>query len=653
MKTPQLTRRLLLAIVLFTAVLVPTRMAGAAEEPDYAGMVKSIETRLDRALRLYEDGQPGEAKKAAQGAYFEVFENLEGPIRTNISARKCSMMEMEFVQIRSMIKEGSPREEIAERVEGLMQELRAVLPQIQDGFVLQAEPGEGEETAPAEGQKAAGKIAPVWQEALTGLETDLEKAADAYRQGEVEKAKRLIRQAQFDGYKNTMMETAVARHVSSARKQAINFEFAQLFRQVEEGVPAEEFSADAGTLTESLRSTAGGLPVIEEALAEKGEKEGEGRDWTRVAEQVMARVDEAVETYSAGRTEDAVEQVQDTYFEVFEASGLETAVGSRSQSRKARLESHFTDLVGRMQAGADDEEIESAVATMETDFQAAAADLSSAAQSALALLFNSFIIIVREGVEAILIIMAIVAYLIKTGHEDKVRTIYSGVFWAIVVSIALAVLLKGVFHISGAGQEILEGVTMLVAMVVLFSVSYWLISKVQAKKWEKYIRGQVEDSLSTGSMGGLWFAAFLAVVREGGETVLFYQALVSGSTSAGLTWIVGGFVLGCALLVVLYLGLRYSALKLPLKPFFAVTGAILFYMAFMFAGKGMVELIEGNVLDPTILSWMPTVPTLGIYPYAEALVPQVVLVMAAAGALWVFARRKAEEDRPAAVEEPA
>jgi high-affinity iron transporter len=658
MKTTKPTRRILLALVLFAAALVAARPGMTAEEPDYARMVEGIETRLNRALELYDAGEAKEAKKAAQSAYFEVFENLEGPIRTNVSAQKSAMMEMEFVQIRSLIKDGAPREEIVAHVESLMGDLREVLPEIQGGFVLKAEPGHAEETVEEEGdgsgeEKAPAEIPPTWQQALQRVESRLQKARAAYEQGEAETAKNMIKAAQFNGYKNSMMETAVARHRSSARRQELNFEFARLNQSVDEGVSPEAFAGQINQLNASLRGTAAGLPVIEEAVAEKESDEAAGRDWAKVSAEVMAGVDGAVEMYAAGRTEDAVERVQDTYFEVFEASGFETAVGSRSQSKKARMEGHFTDLVATMQAGAEQEEIDAAVARMEADFEKAAADLGSGAQSPLALLLTSLIIIVREGVEAILIIMAIVAYLMKTGHEDKVRTIYSGVFWAVVASVALAVLLKGVFHVSGAGQEILEGITMLVATVVLFSVSYWLLSKVQAKKWEKYIRGQVADSLSSGSLGGLWFAAFLAVVREGGETVLFYQALVSGSTTAGLTWIVAGFAVGCALLVVLYLGLRYGALKLPLKPFFAITGAILFYMAFTFAGKGMVELIEGNVLDPTIISWMPTVPLLGIYPYAEAVAPQALLVLAAVVALWMFSRRNRAEKRSETASQPA
>ncbi len=126
--------------------------------------------------------------------------------------------------------------------------------------------------------------------------------------------------------------------------------------------------------------------------------------------------------------------------------------------------------------------------------------------------------------------------------------------------------------------------------------------------------------------------------------VLFYQALaVDSSTSSGLTAITGGFLAGCILLVAVYIAMSHGAMRLPIKPFFLFTGALLYYMAFVFTGKGVAELISGKVLQPTLVSWMPTVEFVGIYPYYQTLVPQLAIVMAAIAGVVVMKKTKAME----------
>jgi high-affinity iron transporter len=287
------------------------------------------------------------------------------------------------------------------------------------------------------------------------------------------------------------------------------------------------------------------------------------------------------------------------------------------------------------------ETVQGNFAALKADFQKAAEMLGEGTDSPMALFLYSLMIILREGIEAILIITAIIAYLVKTDNRDKLKVIYNGCIAALVLSVITALLVKWVFKISAASQEALEGSTMLLASLVLFSVSYWLISKAESQKWVSYIRDKVGDSLSSRSLKTLWFAAFLAVYREGAETVLFYQALASGASASGLTAVAGGFVAGSVLLVAIYLGMRYGALKLPIRPFFLCTGVLLYYMAFVFVGNGMMELIEAKMFQSTLVSWMPTIGFMGIYPYLQTLVPQLLIILAALAALVVMARQRA------------
>jgi high-affinity iron transporter len=143
---------------------------------------------------------------------------------------------------------------------------------------------------------------------------------------------------------------------------------------------------------------------------------------------------------------------------------------------------------------------------------------------------------------------------------------------------------------------------MLIAVVMLFFMSYWLLSKVESRRWKAWLEGKLTHSLSRGSLVGLWLTSFLAVYREGAETVLFYYALVGDAQSvSGHLAIGAGFVIGCVLLLAAWLIMRYSVVRLPLKPFFIFTGGFMYLMAFVFAGKGVLELIEGKLFQ---LRWL-------------------------------------------------
>jgi high-affinity iron transporter len=244
----------------------------------------------------------------------------------------------------------------------------------------------------------------------------------------------------------------------------------------------------------------------------------------------------------------------------------------------------------------------------------------------------------REGLEAILIVGALMTFLAKMGAADRRRHVNAGILAAIVASLLTALALETVFHLSPAHQEALEGLTMVAATAVLFYVSYWLLSKMEVVKWSHFVKSKVHDAVTSGSALALASAAFLAVYREGFETVLFYKALIiSAGPTAGLAPVVGGMLVGGLLLVGVYIGMNRFGVRLPLKPFFAVTSAFLYYMAFVFAGAGIAELQEGGFVSMTPVSWAPRLPALGIHPTVETLAAQAVLIALALVALvWTF-----------------
>ncbi|MBI4397398.1 MAG: FTR1 family iron permease [Elusimicrobia bacterium] len=604
---------------------------------DYRRLSDETGSLLGEALHQYRKGNPSEAQRKAEDAYFQAFENLEGPIRVNISARKSFELEEELVAIRRMIAAKEPAEKIEAGINHFMAGLRALLPQLENGFELTAEAPD--ETGP--------DIEPVWKQAFENIRTGLGDAVGVYRRGEPKKAAELVIQIQYDHYKNNLLETAVRRHISQKKDFENNNGFAEVAGLIQSGKPPEAVEARASTLIEGLQADLPGLPVVEGVRSDREEEtaavpEAPRQDWARVTDDLFGELGKAVALYRQGETQRAVGLTQSVYFDLFEASGMEAELGSRSASLKADLEGYFSALVAGMKSGASVDKIQETLETMRADFDRAAAALAKPKDSPAALFFYSLMILLREGIEAMLIVAAIIAFLLKTGHRDKLRVVYHGCVSALVLSLATAILVKWVFKVSPAHQEALEGVTMLLASTVLFFVSFWLISKAEARKWTAFIQDKVAASLSANSQRALWLAAFLAVYREGAETVLFYQALVAGASGAGLTAAAGGFAAGCAGLAVVFLAMRYGAVRLPIGPFFLGTGALLYFMAFIFAGKGVMELIEARVFEPTPVTWMPAIPAIGAYPYWQTLGPQLILLAAAAiGAALMAKRRKA------------
>lgn len=642
---------LALGVAALTASLVPL---DADARPDYRAMIDETGAFLSEAIGQYRRGDIQAAKSKAEAAYFEVYENLEGPIRINISAKRNYELEQEFLAIRKMIVDEAPAETIEKRVNDFMAELKAVVPVLEAGVDLLAESSHvAEQQGRPENSPGADGIEPVWRQAFHDIQAGLGTALETYRKGEAKRAADLVIQTQYDHYKNSLFETAVRRHVSQKENSQNNSGFSDIIGMMHSATPVADVERRVSGLLASLLGELPGLPLVE-GVASAGHAGTSGtanpaeKDWGAVTADLLQEINEATALYANGDQQGAITRLQDAYFDVFEASGMETKLSARDANSTANLEAHFSKIVAQMKSGTPVEETEGAVTSLRERIAAAAATLAQAKDSPTALFFYSLMILLREGIEAILILTAIIAYLIKTGNTDKLRVIYSGCITALILSGVTALLVKWALTVSAASQEVLEGATMLVASVVLFGVSYWLISKAEAQRWLAYIRSKVGTSLSSNSLRALWLAAFLAVYREGAETVLFYQALVSGSTPSGITATAAGFAVGCTALVALYLGMRYGAVRLPLRPFFLFTGALLYYMSFVFAGKGVMELIEGKLLEPTLISWIPAVPFVGVFPYVQTLLPQLLIVLAALAAAALMRRQRSVPAREAA-----
>jgi FTR1 family protein len=361
------------------------------------------------------------------------------------------------------------------------------------------------------------------------------------------------------------------------------------------------------------------------ALAVRGEGSAAvaAMDSTQPGAHVMVLVNQCLIDARGGRMRDAEDRAFDSYI-AFEP--LETTARAKNPGLIATMERHFADLKGAIRAS-DLPAAERSRDAIEVGMPAVVS-LNQPTTGGWSAFFQSFLIIVREGFEAILVVGAVVAFLLKTGHKDRLRSIWWGTALGILASAVTAVILATVLRALPASSEIIEGATLLVAVAVLFSVSYWLISKVEAAKWQQFIKEKVTTALSQGGGTALAFVAFLAVYREGA----FYQALFSEGSHMVMPLSLGIVIGGAALAVIFTLFYRFGV-RIPLRPFFTVTSALLYYMAFVFAGKGIRELQEGGAVPITIIHGFPNVEAMGIFNSVETLLAQFVLLALLAFAL--------------------
>jgi high-affinity iron transporter len=350
------------------------------------------------------------------------------------------------------------------------------------------------------------------------------------------------------------------------------------------------------------------------------------RDAAAASRAVLSLLEQALTSARGGRTSDAGDQAFDAYI-AFEP--MESPARARNPGLVATMERLFADFKGAVRAG-DVRAAERSRDAIEANMPRIL-ELTRPTGSGIEAFWQSLLIILREGLEAILVIGAIVAFLLKTGHRERLRAIWWGVAWGVIASAATAIVLKTVLSAMPASRELIEGATMLIAVAVLFSVSYWLISKVEAAKWQQFIRDMVTTALERGGGTALAFVAFLAVYREGAETALFYQALFNEGPRVALPITLGILAGGASLAVIFTLFYRFGV-RIPLRPFFGVTSVLLYYMAFVFMGKGIRELQEGNLVSITIIPGAPHVDALGLYPTVETTLAQLVLIV-----LFVFA----------------
>jgi high-affinity iron transporter len=344
-----------------------------------------------------------------------------------------------------------------------------------------------------------------------------------------------------------------------------------------------------------------------------------------------AKLDEAAQAYVAGDRERARRLAIAAYLEGFEL--VESALDNVNAPLRAETEREMMALRSAIGDGQPPEAVTAQVAKVKELLDRADEALSGGNLSPTTAFLSSLLILLREGLEAILVLSAITAFVLKTGRRDALPYIHAGWIGAVVLGAITWAVARYLVGISGANRELTEGITALLAAAMLLYVGWWLHSRSNAQAWSRFIREQVNAALGKRTLWAMAGISFLAVYRELFEVILFYETLWAQAGADGQGPVLWG-IAAAALLLVLMGGaiLRYSV-RLPIGPFFAVTSGLLALMAIVFVGNGVAALQEAGVVDATNVHFI-SLPLLGIHPTAQGLALQLLTLLLVAGGIW-------------------
>ncbi|WP_136192333.1 FTR1 family iron permease [Actinomyces procaprae] len=529
-----------------------------------------------------------------------------------------------------------------------------------------------------------------WAAVAEAISAQLDAAADSYAAGDSPGAAAAFQRAYNSGYVASNLQLVTTDNLGAETASQQRQDFTDLRQAAYATGNEATISAGVTELSDSLADTTAQLDELadladprtyaaDQAAAIATERaelqanktrinEGRGeRTWTEVAAEMNELIDSGVDKAASGDREGGAADVNNAYYGYYEKLGFEkTVMSAISGDRVSEVENQFKVVRKAMVGGSDIETITANAETLKNYLTEDAATLDGGAAENIspvkAFLTGSFgqafLILLREGLEAILVVAAVIAYLLKAGMKDRVKYIYAGLILGLAGSGMVALLFAWLYDSASAHQEILEGVVALIAMVMLLFTSNWMLSKSSVASWNRYIKDKTEASISNGGFWALASLSFLAVFREGAETVMFYEALFAMDPS-GSASIWQGFAAGAVVLVAVFLLIRFTSVRIPLRPFFAITSFLMAVLVVIFAGGGAHALIEGDIIPATYVEGWPTYDYLGLYPYRETLLFQafmaaLVIVLSAVSVLRHrrvdAARAASEPDAEAAAE---
>ena len=488
-----------------------------------------------------------------------------------------------------------------------------------------------------------------WTAAAKNIEDQLATAEKDYNDGNYGQAGTDFQTAHWIGYDASNFSKVVNDTISADKQKELLRQFTDLEGLAYQQDQGDVIAAKIDALTAEINATAQTLDANADLAnpkeyakqraaqtaeerkkldaAKKNSSKGKGDcTWSEVASEMTVILDQAYEAAAAGKGDEGATLVNNAYYQYYEKLGFEKNVmNAISGDRVSQVEYQFKMTRKTMRDGGSDKEIKQLVDDLKSWLVKDAAILDGGASGNVngftKLVTSSagqaFLILIREGLEALLVVAAVIAYLVKSGNKRFTKWIYLGVVAGLAGSGLVAVLFTFLFGGSGPIQDISEGVCALIATLMMLWTSNWMLNKSSVEAWNNYIRNKTEAAvagaqskvesgqrLGLGMITSLAMLSFLAVFREGAETVIFYESIYSMSQDAHGMW-VGGLA-AAAVLIVIFLVLRFTSVKIPIGPFFLVTSIFMAALVVIFAGGGIHALIEGDLIEGTYLSTVPT-----------------------------------------------
>jgi high-affinity iron transporter len=338
----------------------------------------------------------------------------------------------------------------------------------------------------------------------------------------------------------------------------------------------------------------------------------------------------AVNYYKQGNLKQAQTLAVSAYLDGFEL--IENSLDAHEPVLRKSIEGQLLNFRNLLAKPAQENLVNEELSQILQQLTLAEQLLSSSTLSNKAIFSAAAVILLREGLEALLVVIALATVLMRTGRQDALKYVHLGWISALALGAFTWWAAENLITISGASRELMEGGAALLAALVLFYVGYWMQGKTQAAQWQSYIKTNLDRHLNSGTLWGIAGLAFISVYREVFETVLFYQSLLTqvSDTSVGsgqFSYVISGLFTGVAVLALIaWLMIRYSV-KLPITKFFAVSAYFMLILAFILTGKGIAALQEAAIIGLSPFPIDLSISWLGVSATWQGLLAQTTILV--------------------------
>ena len=358
---------------------------------------------------------------------------------------------------------------------------------------------------------------------------------------------------------------------------------------------------------------------------------------------VRDSIDRTLALLKEGRRDEALAVARSGYLDHFEV--VEIPLRAAAPELTLTAEEKFAEIRSSIKVEASTDEIRTEIVELRGLVDDAERQLTAKGLGAPSLAFGqAFLIMFREGLEAVLLLSALLGYLEATKNTQYRKHIIGGVGLAVVASVLTFFAVDAVFAVLPFGREVLEAIVALVAVALLFYVSFWLIARLEQRRWMEFLRAKVWTAVSVGSATSLMLIGFTSVYREGFETALFFQALNSFGKGLG-GYVAAGALTGVVALAIVAFLIFKMGRKLPIRVFMSVAVVLIMATSVAFLGNAIRALQEADKIGFTALSGWPRLSIFlaqgtGYYPTAQGVIAQGTLTLVyLAGALYMFVIR--------------